>query len=345
MPTNTRRYVIGGAQILAVAAVYYLAAKVGLGLALVRGQVTPLWPPTGIALACLLLRGIRFWPGITIGAFFANLAAGPSLLAVLSISAGDTLAPVCACLLLTRVGFRPELKQLRDVLALIFLAAFAGMVISATVGTGTLVLAGALPAHDFWATWSVWWTGDAMGVLVVAPVFLVAATRRWGWQRPLARWLEAAALLAGVAALTVVVTRTSENLLFLLFPMLIWAALRFHQAGAVPCNLVVSVAVVLAAAAGRGPFAGLDLLPTMITLQAFNASATLTALLLAAITTERDEAQRSVRAVATQLADAVQTLEPYRLLNNGLFQQALGERGTTGPVAAPPPDGRPVASP
>jgi integral membrane sensor domain MASE1 len=333
-PSTTRRYLVGGAQVLAVAAVYFVAAKVGLGLALVRGQVTPLWPPTGIALACLLLRGIRCWPGITIGAFLANLAAGPSVLAVAAISAGDTLAPVCACLLLARVGFRPDLKQLKDVLALIFLAAFASMVLSATAGTGTLVLAGALPAHEFWATWSVWWTGDAMGVLVVAPVLLVAVSRRWTWHRPLVRWLEAAALLVGIAALTVVVTRSSANLLFLLFPVLIWAALRFRQAGAVPCNLVVSVTVVLAAAAGQGPFAGLGLLPTMITLQAFNASATLTALLLAAIASERDAAQRSLRAAATQLSDAVRTLEPYRLLNSGLFQQALGERAAAGP----PPD-------
>jgi integral membrane sensor domain MASE1 len=341
---QARRYLAAGVQILIVAAAYYVAAKIGLRLAVVRDQVTPLWPPTGIALACLLLRGIGCWPGIALGAFLANVAMGPSVLGVLAITAGDTLAPVCAALLLTRAGFRPTLQRLRDVLALIALAAFAGMLISSTVGTSTLVLTGALPAHAFWSTWSVWWTGDAMGVLVVAPVLFVAVTREWRWRVPVTRWLEAGALLVGIVAVTVLVTRSSANLLFLIFPVLIWAAVRFQQAGAAPANLVVSVAVVLAAAEGQGPFAGEDVLPTMIILQLFNGSVALTALLLAAITTERNEAQRSVQRAAAQMADAVRMLEPYRLLHDGLFQQVFSERGAAAtlrdaPAAADgPPD-------
>jgi len=338
---QARRYLAAGAQILVVAAAYYVAAKIGLRLAVVRDQVTPLWPPTGIALACLLLRGTGCWPGIALGAFLANVWMGPTFLGVLAITAGDTLAPVCACLLLNRAGFRPALERLRDVLALIALAAFTGMLVSSTVGTGTLVLTGALPARDFWSTWSVWWTGDAMGVLVVAPVLFLAVTREWRWRLPLTRWLEAAALLVGIAAVTLIVTRSPVNLLFLIFPLLIWAAVRFQQAGAAPANLVVSVAVVLAAAGGQGPFAGLDILPTMITLQLFNGSAALTALLLAAITTERNEAQRSVQRAASQMADAVQMLEPYRLLHDGLFQQVFTERdgqhaAARRPAATPP---------
>lgn len=323
-----RRVLVGGAQILVVAIAYYLAAKLGLRLAVVSEQVTPLWPPTGIALACLLLRGIGCWPGIAVGAFLANVTMGPSLPAVVAITAGNTLAPVCACLLLTRVGFNVDLKRLRDVLALISLAAFASMLISATVGAAALVLGGVVPAGDFWSTWSVWWTGDAMGVLVVAPVAFIAATRRGRWRAPPARWLEAVALMVGGTALALAVTWSSANLLFLIFPMLIWAAVRFQHAGAVPCNLIVSVTVVLAAATGRGPFAGLDLLPTMITLQLFNGTATLTALVLAAITTERNEAQHLVQNTVSRMADAVRMLEPHRLLRDGLIQQAVGERDT-----------------
>src|SRR5262249_21683156 len=125
-------HLAAGVEILGLAAVYYVVAKLGLNLALVRGQVTPLWPPTGIALAWLLLRGVRHWPGITVGAILANVAMGPSLLAVAVISAGNTLAPVCACVLLTRLGFDVELKRVKDVLALILVAALGGMLISAT---------------------------------------------------------------------------------------------------------------------------------------------------------------------------------------------------------------------
>jgi integral membrane sensor domain MASE1 len=311
--------------ILVVAVAYFLAAKIGLNLALVRGQVTPLWPPTGIAVASLLLFGPRCWPGITLGAFVVNAGFGPSVPAVVAISAGNTLAPVCAYLLLTRVGFRTDLKRLKDVLALTFLGAFTGMLVSATIGSGTLVLAGALPAGDFWSTWSVWWTGDAMGVLVIAPVLLVAANARFG-RIPLARWLEATAAFIGLTAVTLIATTSATHLLFLIFPMLIWAAVRFRHKGAAPGNLIVSITVVAAAAAGEGPFANLELLPTMITLQAFNASATLTALLLAAITSERDEAAHSLQRAVAQLSDAVATLEPYSLLRNGRFRQVFHQR-------------------
>ena len=329
MPPTARRYLTFGVRILVVALTYYLAARIGLDFALVRGQVTPLWPPTGIALTCLLVFGIRSWPGITIGAILANAAYGPSILGIAAISAGNTLGPIGAYLLLTRAGFNVELKRLKDVLALIVLGAFAGMLISATIGAGTLVLTGALPAADFWGTWSVWWTGDAMGVLVIAPVLLIAATTRLDRRVPLAHLVEAAVLFCGLTVLTVVLTRYSTHLLFLIFPMLIWAAMRFRQAGAATANLLVTVIVVLAAVAGEGPFAGPDLLPAMIVLQLFNGSVTLTTLLLAAITNERDVAQEALHRAVTQLSDAVATLEPYSLLRNGLLGRVLHERDTS----------------
>ncbi|HEX6360999.1 MASE1 domain-containing protein [Actinophytocola sp.] len=326
LTARRRRYLTDGVLILVVAVAYFLAAKIGLNLALVRGQVTPLWPPTGIAVASLLLFGIRCWPGITVAAFVVNAGFGPSIPAVIAISAGNTLGPVCAYLLLTRFGFDADLRRLKDVLALIFLGAFTGMLVSATIGAGTLVLAGALPARDFWSTWSVWWTGDAMGVLVITPVLLVAATARFSRRIPLARWLEATAAFAGLTAVTLIATSTAAQLLFLIFPMLLWAALRFRHKGAAPGNLIVSITVVAAAAAGQGPFADLELLPMMITLQAFNMSATLTALLLAAITCERDEAEHTLHRAVAQLSDAVATLEPYSLLRNARFQQVIHQR-------------------
>jgi integral membrane sensor domain MASE1 len=313
-----RRHTNLGVQILLVATAYYLSAQIGLELALVRGQVTPLWPPTGIGLACMLLLGLRTWPGITLGALLVNAAYGPSLLAVVAISAGNTAGVVCAYLLLRRVGFRVQLDRLKDALALVFLGAFVGMLASATIGAGTLVLAEAIPAGRFAATWSIWWTGDAMGVLVVAPVLLVAATLRWRpWNVPPIRLVEAAGLLLGTGAVMFAVIRTPVPLLFLAFPFLIWAALRFQLAGAAPCALVVSVITVLAATAGSGPFAEVSQVTTMITLQAFNASAALTALLLAAVTAERDQAHRAVERACVQLAYTVAELEPHSSLRGG----------------------------
>ncbi|MFE9449720.1 MASE1 domain-containing protein [Streptomyces sp. NPDC006739] len=290
-------------EICAVAALYYGSGRLGLLQQLVRGQVTPLWPPTGIALASLLLRGRRIWPGIALGAFLVNAPLGPSPPAVLVIVAGNTVAPLCSYWLLRRSRFRRELDRLRDALALIFLGAFTGMLVSATIGSGTLALAGALKAADFWPTWSVWWTGDAMGVLVVAPVLLVLRSAR-PLNAPLSRWVEGLLLLA--ATLLVGFLETGHTpLLFLGFPLLIWAAFRFQLAGAAPCALAVSTYAIIAATRGTGPFAGQDLLADMITLQAFNGSSSLTALLVGAAVSERNSTQREIARACGQLAEMV----------------------------------------
>ncbi|WP_176985500.1 MULTISPECIES: MASE1 domain-containing protein [unclassified Streptomyces] len=291
-------------EICVIAALYFGSAELGLLQQLVRSQVTPLWPPSGIAVASLLLRGRRVWPGVALGAFLANVDLGPSLPAVLAITAGNTLAPVCSYLLLRRAGFRNALDRLRDVLALIFLGAFTGMLVSATTGTTTLLVSGALSAARFWPTWSVWWTGDAMGVLVVTPVLLVLSSARWPRNVRTSRWMEAVLLVAATAAVGFVETGRAP-LLFLGFPLLVWAAFRFQLAGAAPCALAVSTFAIVAAARRTGPFAGHDLLTNMITLQAFNGAAALTALLLGAVVSERDRNQREIVDACNQIAGMV----------------------------------------
>ncbi|MGA6157294.1 MASE1 domain-containing protein [Stenotrophomonas sp. NPDC087984] len=313
-----RRHGATALRLVAVAALYYVGAWIGLLQELVRDQVTPLWPPTGIALACLLTLGPMAWPGIALGAVAVNAPIGPSPLAVLAIVVGNTLAPICSYLLLRRVDFRPALDRLRDALVLVFLGALAGMLISATVGTAALVVSGALPVGDFWTAWSVWWTGDAMGVLVITPLLLVLhrvfhhLLHRARPHRGVSpyRLLEAAALLLGTAGVTLVATRTEVSLLFLVFPFLIWAALRFQLAGAAPCSLIVSVLAIAATAEGTGPFSHHSLPARMVTLQAFNGSTALTALLLSAIITERNATRRQIEHVCAQLAEAVFRLAP-----------------------------------
>jgi integral membrane sensor domain MASE1 len=311
---------------LALAGGYYVAAELGLQLALVRGQITPLWPPTGIALACLLVHGRRCWPGIALGAFLVNLPLGPSLPAVLVITAGNTAAPVLACLLLERVGFHHGMDRLKDAVSLVFVGAFGGMLISATVGAGTLWLSDALPPGGFWAAWSVWWTGDAMGVLVVTPTLLVISRIRWRERVPVLRLIEAVGLPLAIAGVLVLANQSRMPLFFLAFPLLVWAAVRFQLRGAAPCALLMSLAAAYGAAEGIGPFSRLGMLEKMVALQAFNASTALTALLLAAITTQRNDAQHTVERAVVQLTDAVASLEPYSLLRDGRLENVLRAR-------------------
>ena len=295
---------------MTVIAAYWLSAEAGLQLALVRGQVTPLWPPTGIALACLLAWGVRIWPAITVGAFLVNLPIGPTLPAVCLIAVGNTLAPVCACVLLSRIRFRADLGRLRDAVALVFLGALGSMLISATVGTATLTTLGTLPLDQFWSTWSVWWSGDAMGVLTVTPLLLAARHTRWPPHAGPRRWLQAAGVVTGVGVAAAAAWAPSQyHLSFLVFPVLVWAATRFHLAGAAPCVVLMAVTVILAAAHHAGPFTGLDMVPTTVDLQAFNASVALTGLLLAALTSQRDRARHEVEQACAQLADTLAALQ------------------------------------
>ncbi|WP_173261711.1 MASE1 domain-containing protein [Streptomyces pacificus] len=297
---------------LCVAAAYYLAGLVGLTRQLVveGAIVTPLWPPTGIALAGLLWFGLRAWPGIVLGALFVLLAIGTFPAHSLAILAGNSLAPLCAYLMLRRVGFRTELDRLRDGLALVFLGALAGMLISATVGSAVLLLAGEIPAGAFWPIWSAWWTGDAMGVLVVTPLLIVLRTIRWPGAVSPWRWAEAVCLVVTVTAVAFTVTRSLIPLLFLVFPLLMWAALRFQLAGAAPCVLIVSVMAVTAATEQLGLFGGLEALGVTSVLQALNGSAALTGLLLSAIVTEQITVRRKIELACGELAELVDRLVP-----------------------------------
>lgn len=298
----TRHYAAAAAPVLAVAVVYYLTARLGLMEELVGDQVTPLWPPTGVALFALLVLGLRVWPGIALGALVLNSTIGSSLLAAPLITVGNTLAPVCAYLLLRRVGFRIEIDRRRDAVALVSLGALIGMLISASIGTGALLVTDSIAMADFWSTWSVWWTGDAMGVLVVTPFLLVIWTNlRIPRGVPWHRWLEAACLFTSTLLVAIVVMTSSYQLLFLIFPFLIWAALRFQIIGAAPCALIASTVAIVAAANDSGPFARHDLFANMTTLQAFNGTMALTALVLAAIIAERNSAHEQVERAVSQL--------------------------------------------
>ncbi|MGA6167309.1 MASE1 domain-containing protein [Amycolatopsis magusensis] len=299
MPQRSVRW---AAAVFALAGTYYLGARLGLEFALVRGQVAPLWPPTGLALAVLLRFGLRLWPGVLLGSVAANLPLGPSPLAVVVIGAGATAAPVVAVVLLRRAGFQTDLARLRDVTALVF-GALGGMAISATVGAGVLVLADALQPGQLLAAWSVWWAGDATGVLVFAPALLLLLRVHRVRRREItaAHWLKAAVLTGGTLALAIAVASGQVPWLFIIFPMVIWSAWRLGLAVVAPCLVIATTGTTIAATLGAGPFAGQELLNRMVLLQSFNGALVLTGLLLAAAAAEQRAAAAVSRLAGAEL--------------------------------------------
>jgi len=297
--------------------------EASLRLALVRGQVTPIWPPTGIALVGLLLFGRRSWPGITVGAFLVNAPIGPSLPAAAAIAIGNTLAPLVAITLLEAVGFEKELDRLRDAIGLVFLAAILSMAVSATVGTATLVLSGAVPARAFWPTWLVWWAGDAMGILIVAPFLLSLLRVRVHTALPWRRRAEEILLFFGTLVVAGAVFGTGLRITYLIFPFLAYAAWRFGQRMAATSALLVSGIAIVAAVHRVGPFASETLALRMINLQVFNASVALATLVLTSAVAERRKDVAARLRAEQQLAHQALHDPLTGLPNRALFMDRL----------------------
>ncbi|MFD3991529.1 MASE1 domain-containing protein [Streptomyces sp. NPDC058583] len=313
---------------LAVAVCYYAAGRLGLmGRLVVEGVVvTPIWPPTGVAVAALLLLGARVWPGIALGSFLviASLTTPGPTTVVTVVS--NTVAPLCAFLLLRRAGFRLDMARLRDGLSLVFLGGFGAMLISATAGVGLQVANGSLDKSEFWPVWLAWWVGDTMGVLLVAPLLLVLAGPAGRFR--VRRWKEAAFLGLTTLILMPMAVLSPMSMLFLVFPLLIWAALRFQLAGSMLCALFASVLATFEATSGRGGFLHLTDVEIMAKLQAFNGSAALTALLLSSVIIEQRATRRSVRRACQELAEVLEHL--------AAGEPSPGPPGTAETRAAPP---------
>jgi PAS domain S-box-containing protein len=287
-----------------VGALYYLAARLSLRLALIERNVTPLWPPTGIAVVAFLLLGRRVWPSVAAAAFLVNLPITPDPLAATVTAAGNTLAPLVAAELLIRLDFHPEIDRLRDAAAVVF-ASLLSMLISATIGATTLVVWNAIPSDRFASAWAVWWTGDAMGVLVVAPFLLGLLVMQQRRPTTWSRRAEAVVLLVALAAVTVAVSRNPHGLLFLLLLLVGWAAWRFQLRVAAPAALVVTGIATWAAAHGWAAFDDRTLFSTMLLLQAFNATVALTSFGFAALVTERMRDRDALEGAAIELEDRV----------------------------------------
>jgi signal transduction histidine kinase len=278
-----------------LAGVYLAVAKLGLALDAVSGFATLVWPATGIALAVLVRYGYRWWPGIAIGAFIVNVWTGAPIAVALGISLGNTLEAVLGTYALRRTGFHPRLDRLRDVLALVVLGAGASTLVSATIGVSSLAISGVVPLEGFGATWRAWWLGDALGDLVVAPLLLTFGGERIVPSRPLAR-LEAATLAAATVGIGFIVffapsaSREPVRHVYLVFPLLVWAAIRFGQQGAALTMFAISLASIWGTASDLGPFGGDHLRTRLESLQTFMAVVACTVLVLGAAILERKRA-------------------------------------------------------
>ncbi|HEV8525410.1 MAG TPA: MASE1 domain-containing protein [Terriglobales bacterium] len=277
---------------------YFVAGKLGLSMPFTSGNVSPVWPPSGIALAAVLVWGYRVWPGIALGAFLVNFLSPIPHAAALGIAAGNTSSALVGAYLLRRTGFRPSLSRLQDVLALVVLGAGVSPIVAATTGVATLFITGVNPWLKFGSAWLIWWLGDAMGVLILTPLILTWRALSGGTAR---RQAELAALLiaAVVSCILVFDPRiglgvADEVLAFAVFPFVIWGATRFGTEGAAMVSTLLAAVAVGETAAGLGPFSPRPAVHNAVLLQMFLAVISVTGLVLAAVIMERERAEHAL---------------------------------------------------
>lgn len=279
-----------------IAGAYFLCGKLGLRLAFVQANATAVWAPTGLAIAAVLLLGLRVWPAIFVGAFLVNLTTAGTVWTSLGIAAGNTLEAVVGGWLVQRFASGPRaFDRASDVFRFTGLAAVLATTVSATIGVTVLSLGGFSPWREFLRVWFTWWLGDASGALVVTPLLVT-------WLRapaPDVRRAREGILLIGlmIVAATLIFRGMLRQLpvSYAALPPLLLLAFRMGPRGAAIGVLALASVALWGTLTGRGPFARPDANESLLLLQAFHATAALTAYVLAAVVAERSTALQAAR--------------------------------------------------
>ncbi|MGV7207717.1 CHASE domain-containing protein [Oxalobacteraceae bacterium A2-2] len=295
--------------ILLLALCYFAVARASLLLAFAQSNATPVWPPSGIALAAVLMLGPPVWPGILLGALAANVASflsnglpasGAVGLVSLLIAIGNTLEALCGAWLLRHVtNSRQPLGQLQNVYKFA-LVAMLMCAVSAAIGSTALMLSGLVPPSAYWTVVLTWWVGDTAGVLLVTPALVAwRLGRRSRWQP--GRLFEACASLALLLVILLVFGMRYEAdggmgwLAFMFVPCVAWASYRHGLRGATLACLLTAGGAVLGTVNGLGPFAFGTLNDALIALETYIALCALVGLVLCADASERQRMRPGMR--------------------------------------------------
>lgn len=316
MPSRLRSYLL---QCAGLAAIYVVAGKLGLRLAFVHASATAVWAPTGIALAALLILGLRVWPAVLAGAFLVNLTTAGSVATSIGIGVGNTLEAVVGAYLVNRfAGGRKAFEHAADIFKFTLLAAVVSTMISATCGVTSLAAGGFARWADYGPIWLTWWLGDAAGDLMVAPVVLLWSARprvSWGSVRLSESVVLLVALVLGgfVVFGGLVPSRVQDYPLeFLSIPLLVWAAFRFGPREAATAILLMSAIAIWGTLRGFGPLVRESQNESLLLLQTFMGVASVTILTLAAVVSERKQVEEQLRHLS--VSDPLTGLANYRQL-------------------------------
>jgi signal transduction histidine kinase len=293
-------------QIVGLAATYYVAAHVGYEFEFAGPVAAIMWLPVGVAISFLYLGGVGLWPGVLVGDLLVNDYAMLPVGSAVGQSCGNLLESLVATLLMGRlIRDRRPLGSVRNVGRMV-VAIGAGVAVSATIGSLSLSLGAVIDAGDVPDVWRTWWLGDFAGALVVVPAALA-------WYRPLprhwprARGVEAVLMILAVAVVSELAFRTHESVAYLVFPLLMWAALRFGERGATAAIATAVGFAVWNTTHLEGPFVFSSISHSVLATQLFLAAAALSTLFLAAVVAEREAFAASLAASRSRLVEATES--------------------------------------
>lgn len=315
---SSRHFLWRFASICLITLIYFVAGRFGLRLAFVHPNATAVWPPTGIALAAFLVLGEYVAPGILLGAFLVNITTSDSVLLSLAVAIGNTMEGLIGARLVNLFAHGSRaFDKAPDVFKFAFLASLLSTAVSATVGATSLIWIGSATPNDYLAIWLTWWLGDAAGSLIVAPALILWATNpkiRWN----VSRKIEAIFLLAMTLLVALIVFGNQSSfairnypLEFLLIPVIIWAAYRFGQREAATATIVLSAIAISGTLQGFGPFARISPNESLLLLQSFMITAAITGLGLAALVSERREAEEELKKSHQKLELSINEMEEH----------------------------------
>jgi len=325
-------------RLAALAVVYIAAGKLGLLFASVHASATAVWPPTGIALAALLLLGRGAWPAVAVGAFVVNVTTAGSVATSLGIALGNTLEGLLGAWLVERMaGGLRAFDRPRDVFALAA-AVVPGGIVSASVGVASLAIAGYARTVDLDTIWLTWALGDVAGALLVAPPIVLWATTdgeraRGEGDTRRAHLIELAALLTVVVALAAVIwgglapaELRRYPLAFVAIPPLLWAAFRFGRREAATVLLLLAAIAVYGTLRGFGPFSPLPPRHALVVLQGFMATMALMTLVVASLAWSREREISLLQTIIDRIPVMITMYEPdNRVLRlNREFERITG---------------------
>jgi PAS domain S-box-containing protein len=312
-------------RVVILTALYFLGGLLGKESAFLSGSMALVWPPSGIALAAILLFGYRFWPGIAIGAvLFSTIDGVPLGFFTLGTAVGNSIgAIVCAYLLKRLMNFQNGMGRTRDAVSFVIFACMLGTTVNAMFNVVSLVYGGQATWDQLFPLTLAWWIPNALSALVVTPVIITWATPftgRWGFFKMAEALLCTAGLVGGTLISFdswFVYGLQEYPLAYLPYPFLVWLALRFGPRGAATGTLLVAALAIYSLLQGRGPFVTGSEADSLRLIGSYIGIIAVSNLLLAAATAERRQAQAEVvenekrlRAVVADQTDLICRFEP-----------------------------------